>query len=310
MKIAVITQHMLCFGGVRRWLELGNEFVKRGHDYTIYVERMEYGPDWFDYNGKIKKKQKIDFKKLDADVLMVGNALHFGNLLEFSGLKVLYLIGAGRVYGKKYARVIDKVDLVIGNNHWWKEIYPQAEIVVGGINTDFFKPLDIKKIKNSILFYGRWDSRHLQTQKLYDQILSIHIDKETYLISFDTKKYGAHNVLEINGSNQDNLREAYNRATLFVSIMEVSGINNVVLEAMACGCPVVTNGVGVEKIAIDRKTALVANGNELRGVIEELLNNESLRKELAGNALKEVQRYSWQIVVNKLEKLFYEKIKT
>jgi len=302
MRIAAMTQHMLCFGGVRRWLELGNEFTKQGHDYTIYVDKMSYGPDWFDYKGKIEKKE--DHPEIDADVLMVGNALHFSELLRFKGLKVLYLIGHSPYYIKKYQRVIDKVDLVVGNNHKWADIFPQAEIIVGGINTNFFKPLDIEKIKNSVLFYGRWDSGHLQVEKLYNQIKDLDI----YKMSFDTKKYGAVGVCEINGSNQEDLREAYNRATMFISILADSGINNTVLEAMACGCPVITNGVGCKKFAIDHKTALVVNENELRGAIEELLNNMSLRKKIAQNAIKCVSEYSWENVANKLLKLWKKEL--
>ena len=37
MKIAAILPHTLVFGGVRRYLELGNRFVTRGHTFDIYT---------------------------------------------------------------------------------------------------------------------------------------------------------------------------------------------------------------------------------------------------------------------------------
>ncbi len=47
MKIAVILPHIKLFGGVKRYLELGNVFVDMGHQFIIYVpEKAKI--DWFE----------------------------------------------------------------------------------------------------------------------------------------------------------------------------------------------------------------------------------------------------------------------
>ncbi len=82
------------------------------------------------------------------------------------------------------------------------------------------------------------------------------------------------------------------------------GLPNVILEAMATGVPVVaTNLAGISNVIEHGKTGFIvkpANPNELRRYIKILLDDEKLRKKMSKNCLKEIKKYSWEKILNKI----------
>src|SRR5205085_6264020 len=51
MKISTFLPHVGVFGGVRRFLELGNEWQSLGHEVTLYHPTGE-PPGWLPYHGR------------------------------------------------------------------------------------------------------------------------------------------------------------------------------------------------------------------------------------------------------------------
>jgi glycosyltransferase involved in cell wall biosynthesis len=72
------------------------------------------------------------------------------------------------------------------------------------------------------------------------------------------------------------------------------GIPNVILEAMACGVPVLaTRAGGVEEVVIDGQTGLLADAGDTAGIagaLERLLADAALRRRLGGAAREAVAR--------------------
>lgn len=65
MILGVLLPHTKLYGGVKRFLELGNIFVEQGHRFIVFTPDGK-GPDWFDFKGEMSTFDKIKGTKLDA----------------------------------------------------------------------------------------------------------------------------------------------------------------------------------------------------------------------------------------------------
>ena len=92
------------------------------------------------------------------------------------------------------------------------------------------------------------------------------------------------------------LRRLYSTATVFLYPSRYEGFGLPPLEAMACGCPVVTTDVGaVTEFAVDGCNALVVAPSDVHGMtgaMEKLLADPTLRARLSSRGLDTVRRYA------------------
>ena len=75
---------------------------------------------------------------------------------------------------------------------------------------------------------------------------------------------------------------------------DVDGLPQMLMEAMACGVPVVsTRLVGIPDLVVDGETGLLAepnNSEELAGKLQQLIDDDSLRGKLSQNGRQQVER--------------------
>ncbi len=107
------------------------------------------------------------------------------------------------------------------------------------------------------------------------------------------------------------LPEFYNSAELFVYPSLYEGFGLPPLEAMACGCPVITSNtsslpevVGDAGIMIDPN-----NVEELEKQIKRVLTNEKLRKEMIKKGLEQSKKFSWEKCAKETLKVYNEVLK-
>jgi len=106
-------------------------------------------------------------------------------------------------------------------------------------------------------------------------------------------------------NNYDNIG-LLNFAEFFIFPSFYEGFGLPVLEAMACGCPVITSkGSALEEIA--RDCAILVNPksiNDIESAMFELLKNRNLKKELIKKGKEKVKEFSWQITARKTLEIY------
>ena len=95
--------------------------------------------------------------------------------------------------------------------------------------------------------------------------------------------------------SDERLIELYQEATLFVFPSRYEGFGFPVLEAMACGCPVISsNGSSLPEVAGD--AAILVDPSDSEGLarsIERVLSDSDLRQDLRARGLRQASRFSW-----------------
>jgi L-malate glycosyltransferase len=104
--------------------------------------------------------------------------------------------------------------------------------------------------------------------------------------------------------------DLYNNADIFLNGSEIDNQPLSLLEAFACGLPVVTtNAGGIRDMVINNKTGLLVNCGDYRGLASaaiHLLEDDELAQRLIALAREECRKYSWEAVRERWLKLYRE----
>jgi glycosyltransferase involved in cell wall biosynthesis len=108
--------------------------------------------------------------------------------------------------------------------------------------------------------------------------------------------------------SDEELALLYNLATLFVYPSWYEGFGLPALEAMACGCPVLTSNQSALPEVCAEAARYVHPGDVdgMRLALEELLNDPVARDSLARRGLRQAQRFSWDKSAQEHLSLFLE----
>ena len=96
--------------------------------------------------------------------------------------------------------------------------------------------------------------------------------------------------------SQDELRDVYSAATVFVYPSLYEGFGIPILEAMGCGVPVITSNVSSmpEVAGTAAKLVTPTDIEELSSAMESVLLSEELRAEMREEGLKRAAEFSWE----------------
>lgn len=183
------------------------------------------------------------------------------------------------------------------------------------IDTELFKPLNIPK-ENRICFVGR-----LEEQKNLFNLIKAISGLDIKLVIFgagslkrDLQDFSKQLKTDVefkgNVSNKD-LPIELNKSKLFILPSLYEGCPKVLLEAMACGLPVIgTDVYGINEIIKHKENGYLCGTDAflIRKAIIEVLNNKGLQKKLSQNARKTiVQDFSLEKILEK-EKNIYDNL--
>jgi glycosyltransferase involved in cell wall biosynthesis len=109
------------------------------------------------------------------------------------------------------------------------------------------------------------------------------------------------------------LAEAYASADAFVYASETETMGNVILEALACGCPVIApRAGGIPSLVVEGETGLLYAPGKLDDAVQatrSVLENVSLRNGLTASARQRIGSWNWENAVERVRQVYQETIR-
>jgi glycosyltransferase involved in cell wall biosynthesis len=120
---------------------------------------------------------------------------------------------------------------------------------------------------------------------------------------------GRKNVKSKSGLSDVELRDAYRESSCLLLTLEAATANNAILEAMACGLPIVAEDIGGVKEYTGPSSAILCqpgSAEEIVGAILKLYNNSDMRRRMGAAARSRAEELSWPIVGQRMMAVYEE----
>lgn len=316
MRIATFLPHVGVFGGVRRFLELGNAWTAAGHDVTLYHPEGT-PPGWLRYRGTVKP---LAAAAADSSDLAIGADPHTLDALAAhrSDFHLYYCVIEGDP-GAERAMRLPGFRLAANSGALRRRLAGRAgaEVLdgIGGIDPGFFRPDPSRRADAPlrVLLNGRRSRpkkgtdlalaalRGLGDVPAFEIVLFDSVDPHNRQDPRDGAPLPANARFVINPT-QDELVALYQSAHLFIAAERKAGWCNTALEALACGTALVCTRSGTGDFARDRENALVTWRHPwfLARAARRLLADPALRSRLAASGPAAATPWSWDRLARKL----------
>jgi sugar transferase (PEP-CTERM/EpsH1 system associated) len=288
------------------------------------------------YRGRNRPKIKliIDFVDLDSDKWR-----QYESYTCFPRSWV-YKLERQRLfkYEKKINGIFDRSLFVSGREESvFKDLYPQARnirVIPNGVNTTYFAPDRNGVVKNDgsrletqekaarppmlvftgiMDYFANEDGVKWFAEKIFSKI-RLHAHNAEFYIVGNNPTNVVWSLSEIEGVTVTgyvkDIRRFYYMADVFVVPLRIArGLQNKVLEAMACGNAVVATPNAADGIKYEnRKNLIIAKTeDEFAGEVVDLLKNPAKREGLGRNAIENVRKnYDWDENLKALDEILEE----
>lgn len=204
----------------------------------------------------------------------------------------------------------------------------KTRIVPHGVNTEIYRPQNRKDSDEKVILYAGRLSRgkniavllrtckelkkdfNLRLVIVGEEVPSVQGGKsyKKEILKLSKKLDLESNVIFRGHLNEEELITAYNQTDIFVNPSSAENFCMALLEACACGTPVVSTKVGIApELLKEHSWLLFDDEKELREILEKLLENEVLRKNTGAQLRKKVaEEYTWEIAAKRLEAVYEE----
>lgn len=176
----------------------------------------------------------------------------------------------------------------------------QIEVIYEGVS-DNFKPASEKEV-------NEFKKKYNLPEKFILAIGGVGERKNLKRIKQASKEFKLITTFNDITVEDDELPLLYSSAEVLVYTTLYEGFGLPILEAMACGTPVITSSVssmpeiaGGNAVFVDPEKP-----EEIKKAIKEVLNDKDIRKELVDGGLKRAKEFSWERAANQTAKLYQE----
>lgn len=185
----------------------------------------------------------------------------------------------------------------------WSLNDENVRVVRHGLDTGYFKPNDKKERSDLVCsVVNDWIGRDIFCGfRLWQQITKWPNSDLPLNVWGDTEG------LSVSAKDTDSLIKEYQRSSIFLNTSLISPVPTVLLEAMSCGCAVVsTNNCMIPEFITHGENGLLGNtAEELRSHIDLLRKDANLRNKLGENARKTiVEKFNLDRFTKEWDKIF------
>ncbi len=323
MRIGAILPHLLVFGGVRRYIELGNRFIARGHRFSMFTVDGAR-PEWLGFDGEVGPLAAL--RDAEHDVLLTGSP----ELLEHfdrapAGVRIFYLQIEGVEQEASIVRS-GRYRIMVNSSGLARRVRTRYGVEPldgrGGINPALFRRTAERPAGGpfKVLCYGRTSRPRKGTRFVVEAARMLRragLDVELQL--FDAVGPGGPDprmgfdpgfpyrfYVDL---PQERMAAMYDAADVFVSAEHRAGWSNTAAEAAACGLPLVCTKSGTEDFAVDGESAIVVPIRTsfcvARG-LRRLARDPGLRERLGREASRRMLEFTWDALCVRMERIFNE----
>jgi len=290
-------RHPPC-GGIRRILEVSNYLVDFGHEVFLFTPGGKPSV-WIPNKAPVLKLSKI--KKYEFDVVVFNLADQYKIALESNAqLKVFWVLAPEALYKAPQTptEALNEKFFFIANSNFTKnyileriKVDYDIPITPGGINKEHFKYDPRIKKYHHVLFYD--SNRPWKGSSLVKSAIG----------SLGIKPLGMNNT-----TPQHQMYTLYNKSTVFVSACLTEGFNMPILEAFACGCPVVCTDDGGNRDFVKNGVNAIVVKRDVQSIrlgVRRLIDDRILRRRLRKAGLQEASKpkYEWINIARKFESI-------
>jgi glycosyltransferase involved in cell wall biosynthesis len=318
MRIATFLPHVGVFGGVRRFIELGNEWSALGHDVTLYHPEGT-PPAWLPHHGHVAPLAAAPSAGA-FDLAVCADPHTYDVFRATSATTHLYYCVLEGDPGLRRALADSAVRLAANSGALRAALARRAGRPVldgvGGIRCEQFIPDAGARSAAPlrVLVNGRRSRAKKGTDMVLRALAGLGAGVPAFeIVLFDN--VDAHNRQDprdgaplppgarfVLNPTQAELVALYQSAHVFVAAERKAGWCNTALEALACGCALVCTRSGTRDFARDGENALVTLRHPwfLRRALRRLLRDAPLRERLAAAGPASAAPWAWPVLARKL----------
>jgi glycosyltransferase involved in cell wall biosynthesis len=318
MRIATFLPHVGVFGGVRRFLELGNAWTALGHEVTLFHPGGE-PPGWLPYAGRVARI--ADAPAWPADLSWCADPHTLDAFLAHAARSRVYYCVLERDPGVRRAAAVPGVRLAANSGALRRSVARAVGRPVidgaGGIHPGQFHPDPARRVAAPlrVLLNGRRSRPKKGTDLVlralaplagrvpdFEVVLFDHLDAHNRQDPRDGAPLPPRARFVLNPT-QAELVALYQSAHVFVAAERKAGWCNTALEALACGAALVCTPSGTADFARHGENALVARLRHpfiLRGALRRMLTDAPLRERLAAAGPAAAVPWSWDRLAARL----------
>jgi glycosyltransferase involved in cell wall biosynthesis len=238
-------------------------------------------------------------------------AQHYDSLFGRDGLQ-------NRIHNESYFLPLTKIAVA----SWLKNKVEEElkvsmpYVITAGIDEKVFQPAEDLRPKDKIriISLGRkvdWKGFEELRSAMRDLMKERKDVEWTVFSSRDTPENSVDAPFTLHHSPYGrDLAALYSSAHICVNPSWHEGFSQPALEAMSCGCAVITTPIGAEDFIEDGKNCLVVpakNPDAIRMALRRLCEDSVLRERLSRGAIETAQRFYWDRIIDKWEKVLTDK---